>query len=387
MLQQFIMNMSRYSKIAAAAALALASVSCAHVANIEGTLEQAPSSEVVVKLLDVNRYEVIDTISVNASGKFSCKVKVQEGQPEFVYLFHGQNKIASLILEEGDKVTVKADTLGNYSVSGSEESVKLAQVEKDYATVAAKMAALSKKYEKASGTEAALLSREIYNEYVTYYRSRVKYVMENSKSLTSVPVSYQVLGDNLPVFAQLTDAIHFNNICDSLETVYPDSKYVKALRKEADARASQMELSARLGNAEEIGFPDVTLPDVNGNKVTLSGLDSKVIIVQFWTATEASQKMFNMDVLAPLYEKYHSKGLDIYQIALDPDKVTWANVVREQKLPWVNVCDGLGANSPYRVLYNIAALPATFVICNGELVDGRTGTEKALEKTISKLLK
>ena len=382
-----MMNMSKFSRIAAAAAVALASVSCAHTAKIDGVLEQAPSSEVIVKLLDVNKYEVLDTVAVDASGKFSCKVDVQEGQPEFIYLFHGDRKIASLLLSEGDNVTVKADTMGNYTVAGSEESEKLAQVEKDYAAVVARMDALAKKLEKASSDEAPALSKEIYNEYVAYYRSRVRYVMENSKSLTSVPVFYQVLGENLPVFGQMTDAIHFNNICDSLETVFPDSKYVKALRKEAEVRQSQMELNARLGTAEEIGFPDITLPDTKGNKVRLSDVEAKVILVQFWTATEAAQKMFNMDVLMPLYDEYHAKGLEIYQIALDPDKVTWANVVKEQKLPWISVCDGLGGNSPYTILYNINALPSTFIISDGELVDGQVVNERSLRKTVAKLLK
>lgn len=382
-----MMNMSKFSRIAAAAAVALASVSCAHTAKIDGVLEQAPSSEVIVKLLDVNKYEVLDTVAVDASGKFSCKVDVQEGQPEFIYLFHGDRKIASLLLSEGDNVTVKADTMGNYTVAGSEESEKLAQVEKDYAAVVARMDALAKKLEKASSDEAAALSKDIYNEYVAYYRSRVRYVMENSKSLTSVPVFYQVLGENLPVFGQMTDAIHFNNICDSLETVFPDSKYVKALRKEAEVRQSQMELNARLGTAEEIGFPDITLPDTKGNKVRLSDVEAKVVLVQFWTATEAAQKMFNMDVLMPLYDEYHAKGLEIYQIALDPDKVTWANVVKEQKLPWISVCDGLGGNSPYTILYNINALPSTFIISDGELVDGQVVNERSLRKTVAKLLK
>ena len=379
--------MSKFSKIAASAAIALASVSCAHVANIEGTLEQAPSSEVVVKLLDVNKYEVLDTVAVDAAGKFSYKVEVEEGKPEFIYLFKGDRKIASLLLSEGEKVVVKADTLGNYTVAGSPESEKLAQVEKDYSAVVSRLDALVASLQGASDKEAAEINKSIYNEYVTYYRGRVKYVMENCKSLTSVPVFFQVLGDNVPVFGQVTDALHFSNTCDSLETVYPESKYVKALRKEADARFSRMQLGARLGAAEEIGFPDIILPDTKGNKVRLSDVDAKVIILQFWTATEAAQKMFNVDVLAPLYEKYNKKGLEIYQVSLDPDKGLWATVVKEQKLPWISVCDGLGANSPYTVLYNVAALPATYIISNGELVDGQIMNEKALDAAVARLLK
>ena len=350
-------------------------------------VEQAASSEVVVKLLNGNRMEVLDTVAVDASGKFSYKVEVEAGQPEFVYLYHGDRKIASLLLSKGENVTVTADTLGHYTVSGSEESEKLAQVEKDYAAVETRISALAAQLEDASPEQVSKINTEITNEYIAYYRDRVRYVMTNSKSLTVVPVFYQVLGESLPVFGQLTDGIHISNVCDSLETVYPDSKYIRVLRKEAQARKDQMELNARIGAADEIGFPDIVLPDAKGQKVRLSDVDAKVILLQFWTASQAAQKMFNIDILKSMYEDYHKKGFEIYQVALDPDKGTWANVIKEQNLPWINVCDGLGSSSPYTLLYNIGALPATFIIADGELVDGEAVDEKSLRKLIEKLLK
>ena len=379
--------MSRFSRIFASAALVLAAASCSHVARIDGNVEQAASSEVIVKLLNVNRFEVLDTVAVDASGRFSYDVEVAEGQPEFVYLFHGNRQIASLLLSEGEKVSVKADTLGNWSVTGSEESVKLAQVEKDFAAVSARIDALASQMEGASEEQVAELNKKMTQEYINYYRDRVKYVMQNSKSLTVVPVFYQVLGEGLPVFGQLTDGIHFANICDSLETVYPASKYVQTLRKEAQARQDQLTLSARIGAADEIGFPDVILPNVKGEKIRLSDVDSKVILLQFWTSAEPAQKMFNQDILKPIYEQYHKKGLEIYQVALDPDKGAWAQVMKEQNLPWISVCDVLGASSPYALLYNIAALPATFIIADGELVDGDVVDEKSFRKLLDKLLK
>ena len=369
-----------------AAAVSVAAA-CSDKARIDVDINQAASSEVVVKKLNVNKFEVLDTVAVDASGKMSYAMEIEAGQPEFVYLFHGDKKIASLLLSKGEKVHVSADTLGNYTVTGSEESARLAEVEKDLAAVSARLDALTSQLEGASAEAAAKINAAATQEYVAYYRSRVKYVMENSKSLTVVPVFYQVLGEGLPVFSQITDAIHMSNICDSLETVYPESRYVKLLRKEADSRKAQLELNARIGSAEEIGFPDITLPDVTGQKVTLSNVDAKVVIVHFWTSTEAAQKMFNVELLKSIYNDYHKKGLEIYQVALDPDKGTWANVVKEQQLPWTNVCDGRGANSPYTLLYNIGALPATYIIADGELVDGKIVDEKSLRKFIEKLLK
>lgn len=381
-------NMSRYSKIIYLAAASLAAASCAHVAKIDGTIEQAPSSEIIVKALDINKYTVLDTVAVDASGRFSYDVEIEEGQPEFVYLYRGDKKIASLLLSEGDRVEVKADTLGNYTVSGSEESLKLAEVEKSFEAVSARLNTLTAKIQTASSSEEeASLKKQILDEYIAYYRDRVIYIMSNSRSLTVVPVLYQVLGENLPVFGQVTDAIHFMNISDSLSAVYPSSKYVKALKKEAQTRQAYLKFDTQVGQAEEVGFPDITLTDINGKKSTLSDLDSKVIMVQFWTATDAAQKMFNIDVLKPLYEDFHSKGFEIYQVALDPEKVVWANVVKEQNLPWISVCDSRGASSPYTMLYNVGSLPATFIIADGELVDGDVVDEKSLRRELAKLLK
>lgn len=367
--------------------LAVIAASCAKVASIEGVVEQAPSSDVIVKLLDVNKYEVLDTVALDASGRFTYKVPVQEGQPEFVYLFRGEKKIASLLLSQGDKVTVTADTLGNYSVEGSEESSRLAEVEKAYADVTSRMDRLASKLQTADGEEATSIQKQILNEYIAYYRDRVAYVMGNSTSLTVVPVFYQVLGDDLPVFGQVTDAIHFRNASDSLEQVYPDSKYVKALKKEAQTREAYLELNNKISRAQEVGFPDISLPDATGKAITLSEVDAKVILVQFWTATQAAQKMFNVDILKPLYDDFHSKGFEIYQVALDPEKLTWANVIKEQKLPWISVCDSRGNTSPYVQYYNIGSLPATFIIADGELVDGDIVDEKSLRREIARLLK
>ncbi len=379
--------MSRFSKTLIFAAAMMVAAACGSNARIEGVVSDAPSSEVVVKLLNVNHYEVLDTVKTDASGKFAYKVAVEEGQPEFIYVFYKDTKVASLLLEAGDKVAVVADTLGNFSVEGSEESLKLAQVEKEYADALVRLSDLSSKSLTATGSEADAIKRQMGQEYINYYRSRVKYVMQNSRSLTVVPVFFQNFGSDLPVFSQSTDAIHFSNISDSLEMVYPESRYVKALRAEAKRRQNYLELESRLNSAESIGFPDIELPDLNANKVKLSEVDSKVIMVFFWSSSDANQKMFNLDFLKNIYEDYHKKGLEIYQVSLDPDKAAWARVVKEQKLPWINVCDSRGSASPYVALYNIGSVPAAFVIADGELVDGEMVDEKSFRKRLDNLLR
>ena len=369
-------------------AMAALLVSCAGKATVKGFLDGAPEADVVVKLLNVNQFQVLDTVKTDASGSFSYKMAVEKGQPEFVYLFYKDTRIASLLLKRGDAVTVEADTLGQYSITGSEESEKLRQVEKDLEDFTRSFADISTSLARISPESplADSLRKDLGKLYVEYYRGRLRYVMTNPYSMTSVPVLFQTVG-NMPVFGQQTDAIHFSSICDSLAKVYPDSRYVKALRQEADRRFKAMELAAKLQKAEEVDYLDIEMPDVNGVKKKLSEVDAKVVVLHFWAPSQPVQKMYNIEVLKPLYEKYSDKGLEIYQVAIDTDKAGWARIVKEQNLDWINVCDGLGEASPVVVSYNLSVLPATFILSGGTLQKDRISDDSSLRAAVSRLLK
>ena len=375
--------MKNYSILAVLAALTIAGA-CQNTV-VKGTLLDAPDSDVIITLLDVNRLQVLDTVKTSPSGAFKYSLNVEKGKPEFVYRFHGDNKFASLLVEKGDVITVTSDTLGRTCVvEGSEESIKLAQVEKDYADFQMKMASLATRLMETGNPD---LQKEISRTYVDYYRKAVSYVLGNSHSLTSIPVLYQQVDEGFPVFGNGTDAIHFRSLADSLKTVYPESKYVKSLDKEATRRMNVMEMSARINGAEEIGFIDISLPDINGKEVKLSDIAKKLTLVYFWAATD-EQKMFNNDFLVPLYEKYHDKGLEIFAVSFDVDKTDWANVVRAQKTPWINVCDVRGTQSPLIGYYAINSLPSFSFIYGGELdAAPAISTPESLDKYIQSRLK
>jgi hypothetical protein len=363
------------SKIVLLGLCALAIASCAKPsARIEGTLTDAPDRQVIVKMLDINNYKVLDSVKTDAAGHYTYKVPVQEGQPEFVYLFYGDTKISSLLLQEGDEVKVVTDTLGRGSVIGSVESERLQEVERKFAEF----------LREADNAEDNAAFRR---SYIQYYRDAVKYVMTNPFSLTVVPVLFQNVNSDLPVFSQTTDALHFRNALDSLVTVYPDSKYVKALERETTRREGLLGLDARLSMATEADYPDIQSKDINGNNVSLKALGSKAVILFFWTVTDAESKILNQETYKPVYEDYHDKGLEIFAVSLDTDKAAWASVVRSQELPWVNVNDGLGAASPAATLYNITSLPQAFLILDGQILDRKVEGEKALRRELDKVLK
>ena len=366
--------MKNFSLISLAAAAVVIAGSCSSGATVRGTLSDAPDSRLVAKLLDVNTYAVIDTVKTGKDGSFKFEVPVAEGDPEFVYLFYKDTRIASMLLEKGEKAVIEADTLGHYTVTGSEGSEKLQFVEARFAGFLSEVSRMED-------------NSEFVRRYVAYYRESVKYVMQNPYSLTVIPVLYENIGGNAPIFSQSTDALHFRNACDSLKTVYPDSRYVAALEKETVRRENILKFENELRNATSSGFPDLVLPDINGKPSRLSDIKSKAILLHFWDSADAGQNMFAKEILLPIYEDYHKKGLEIYSVCLDTDKVRWASVVNSQKLPWINVNDGLGAASPSVSLYNLSTLPSTVLIADGNLDTSGIQGEAGLRKELSRLLK
>lgn len=366
--------MKNYRILVLFAVLALA-VSCGKNARVSGVVKDSQNDTLVVKMLSGSKYVVLDTVKTSQDGKFSCKFPVAKGQPEFVYIFNKEDKqLAALIVEAGDKIGVETDAAGNYSVSGSPESEKLKDVEKEFSEFMAEISKLDN-------------SADVVKTYVDYYRNSVKYVMNNPFSLSVIPVLFHEMAPGLPVFNQLTDGLIFKSTSDSLLTVYPDSKYVKNLVKEAEKRMNAINLQTQVKNAGEVGFPDIEMPDINGKKVKLSEVDSKVIILYFWTSMSDDQKMGNLDFMKPLYEEFHDKGLEIYAISLDPDKAAWASIVKNQQLPWINVNDGMGTASRCVGVYGITSVPRIIIIVDGEIVSDVPTTEAEFRKYLALKLK
>lgn len=357
--------MKNFSLLIAAVAFA-AVVSCTGGASVRGVLEGVSDGTVILKELSTGR---ADTVKVSPSGVYKARFAVKD--PEFVYISRGDRQIAPLLLMKGDRVRVSSDSLGHgLVIEGSEESLKLSGLEKEYAEFNAAFSACE------DAASAAKL-------YVEYYRSRVAYVLNNPKSLTSVQVLFQKAPSEVPVFNQLTDALIMSNVADSLSSVYPHSPFVVSLRKEAELRTKQLELSSRLRDASVQAFPEIELPDITGSTRKLSEVEAKVVMLYFWTAT-AGQNMFNTASLIPLYEKYHSKGFEIFAVSLDTGKTEWATSVKEQKLPWINVCDTKGPASTFARIYNVSSVPYAFFILDGEIDAGASVTS---EETLRSYLK
>lgn len=357
------------------------------VARISATLEGAGDSTVVLSKLNYNRLIPVDTIRTDRDGHFNYKVRLKGNAPYLYYLYLGGKPVASMVLLPSDQVTVTVPAAGPYTIEGSEESLLMRDVNAAFSTASEQMNALAASLNDDS-TEAEVkeVNRAMSKLYVDYKRQAIKHVVTHPKSITSALVLFQRFTDNLPVFGQESDVVIFKTVLDSLSQVYPKTEYLTALRDAVDTRQNDLELSNRFGDVSVISFPDLTMPDVEGQNQTLSELEGKVIILSFWSVGQDEHKVFNAD-LAEIYAKYHAKGLEIYQVSLDIDKPSWAAVVKGQNLPWISVNDGLGTQSPAVIAYNVDHVPTMFVIDRtGDFAGRDVFDETALDQLVRKLL-
>ena len=223
--------------------------------------------------------------------------------------------------------------------------------------------------------------------YVSQKQSAIRSIMLNPNSFTNINLLYQQVTDNLPVFAGEHDGLYTKRVYDSLSVLYPNSIFVRSLAGEVARYEADMKLRERIGEVSESNFPEISLPNINAERVSLSSLQGSPFILYFWSNTDLNQRMYNKD-LKDIYNKYNKAGLNIYQVCIDNDKTSWATTVKDQGLEWINVCDGLGAASPVIGLYNISEVPTMFIFDkNGELVAKNIFEKSSLDKEIAKIVK
>ena len=216
--------------------------------------------------------------------------------------------------------------------------------------------------------------------YISYNRACRKFIASHPESMAQIDVLYQVMPDGeTAVFFDLNDAILFQSVYDRLVKLYPDSPRVKELGTVAAARMEQLSLQHKINEAQEIGFIDIALKDDESQVVRLSEIGGRLKMVYFWTLTDARQPIYSRNVLLPVYEKYHSRGFEIYSVSLDVDRSVWAKDVYEQKFPWPQVNDPAGPASVYVGYYNIQSLPWAVFIKDGEIVPAEISDRASLE--------
>ncbi|MFB6454127.1 redoxin domain-containing protein [Chitinophaga sp. Hz27] len=131
--------------------------------------------------------------------------------------------------------------------------------------------------------------------------------------------------------------------------------------------------------------PVFTLNDTNGKAVSLDDYKGKYVLVDFW-ASWCKPCREAVPALTATYNKFKDKGFTILSVSLDDKKEKWMQAVAEEKMPWVQVSDLIGGESPVAKRYGVMAIPAAFLVDpSGKII--ALGGGEPLNQKLAELLK
>lgn len=177
----------------------------------------------------------------------------------------------------------------------------------------------------------------------------------------------------------------FNALNTSLKT----SEYGANVTKKIDQVKEFQQKSQNLAIGKKA--PNFTAPDMNGNPLTLYDIKGKVTIIDFWAAWCGPCRRENPNVVK-VYNQFHDKGLEIIGVSLDGTprqgdaKAAWLKAVEDDKLTWHQVSNLQYFNDPVAKLYDINAIPATYIIDKEGTIIAKNLRGIALEQKIAELL-
>lgn len=359
--------------LAACAAILMATSCNSNRASVSGRLAGSDSRKIILEQITASGAVSVDSTSVGRKGKFSIDINLPPAGTTFYNLRIGDDKIP-LFISPGEKVHVTSfyGNPDNYIIEGSPESLLVKELNDLLNSGAEKLDSLSRIISTAGGDLSARRDqiREYGKEYSRLKREQIKFIVANSGSLAALYGLYQRLPDDKTLFNGDTDIIYYRLVADSVSRYYPGSPYVAALRAQVDMADSSEELARMISESicNPAPYPDLALPDLYGEVNKLSGLNGKVILLDFWSAASPASAMYNAE-LKGIYGEFAPAGLEIYQVGLDTSKQEWTKAVQQQNLPWISVCDFNGFDGIAPRVYNITSVPANYLIDRtGEIV-------------------
>ena len=384
--------MNHIWKAAALLVAALTVTSCNNNKfTVEGQISNAKDSVLYFENVGLEGINILDSVKLGDNGDFSFS-EAATPAPEF-YRIRISDQIINVSIDSTETVQIKAEYPGmaaNYTVSGSENCEKIKELTLKQMALQEQAIAIQKNI--SLGIDGI---NDSIQKIVDTYKNDVKlqYIFKEPNKAYSYFALFQTLGNWL-IFNPRTskdDIKAFAAVATSWDTYYPHAERgqnlhniaIEGMKNQRIVDAKNQDLQVEASKVKEAGVLDIDLLDNHGQERHLTDLKGKIVLLDFHIfALEDSPARILM--LRELYNKYHPRGLEIYQVSLDSDEHFWKQ--QTAALPWISVRDADGVSSQRLLMYNIQAVPDFFIIDRGNNIVKRAAQIKDVEAEIKKLL-
>ena len=281
-------------------------------------------------------------------GKFNLKVNLQETMVTNIVV-EGYSGGFTLIAEPGIAYKALLSNDNDFYIRGGHLNENYAAHMKSSDSLRTIIADLQERY-KTLREEKKFRSASLVNDTLR----------QEKEKLASLTNGFLKSNDNVILAYTMLSNIEMRNM-----SLRETKEVYKSMGEGAKATHCGVIIKERITRMEKTAggavAPDFTLPDLDGNPITMSAVKGKIKIIDFWASWCGPCRM-NNPALKKIYEDFHDKGLEIIGVSLDSKKAGWQKAIEKDGLEWINVSSLKGWDCEVVRQYNVTGVPSLFIL-------------------------
>ncbi len=330
----------------------------------------------VKKILLYEADSLVDSAFLNEDSEFKFRRVAPDAN--FYTLAIGEKNFL-IIGKNGEEVELNtnySDTTNAYTISGSDESKKVQDInniQTDFGKV----------YQRLQSDYAAKVTANpdrkdsIFNAIMPEFQSNMdqysetvfKFVQENKDNLAAFYAAGTI--------DQNKYELELIKYSEEIKSKFPNNKAVQLfVEKMAGLKTVSVGQPA----------PDFELNSPDGSPIKLSQYKGKYVLLDFWASWCGPCREENPNIVKQ-YKAFAAKGFEIFGVSLDDNKEDWVRAIRSDNLQWNHVSDLKRWDSKVAALYKVDAIPASFMIDRSGKIVAKNLRGADLEKFLSETLK
>lgn len=344
------------------------------VFSLEGNIADNSAENALLyqaKGLNANEFDVVDTLSVDADGRFSSTFSLE---PHFYQLRIFGYPDVSFVADSGQKIAIRISSEEDYEISGSldtelfeeYEAFRMKILEESVYPIRTELEDMLAENNPDNAERIERLGDRVLRAEASYRDTLRTAVEKMGTSIAIYPTMVRWDGDSDMEFYENL-AAEFSERHAGLEV--------------ADLVSEKVRILEQVSIGGEVA--EIVAPDTSGVDRSLYDNLGQYTLIDFfgsWCGPCRSES----NHLGRMYERYNSSGFEIFGFGIEFERERWIGAINKDNRTWINVSTVDGYTSDTAREYSVTALPKNFLVDeNGIIVakdlHGRELEEKLLE--------
>jgi len=341
--------------------------------TLKGRVNYPQNGHVTLERFTLGGLDPYDTISINPDKTFNQFIPLEI--PGYYRLNFYDKQTTNLILNEDD-LEIIADgnaASGFLDIQGSTELQQLRSLNQFLQSeFVSRENKLNQEFLSAKQSKNKELALEVQDTYMQLLEQKETETLNEIRNMGASLATLQALNyidrdKNFPFVDSLSQM---------LTKAYPGVPNVQQFYTQVE----KMRLLA-IGQPA----PEIALPSLDGKIVKLSSFRGKYVLVDFWAEWCKPCRLENPNIVKA-YNTYRDKGFEVFGVSLDKTREKWLKGITEDGLTWTHVSDLKGWQSEAARIYNVSAIPASFLLDDKGIIIEKNLRGPKLHEKLEELL-